>query len=258
MNGSTNNAPLAVALHTHKIDSARSVIYLPLLESVPYTFVFNHLKQNTHYWILPQRRELTLLMQLLPKAGNWYSMLVPMLILLLVLTSWMLGRTSQDNNYKSIIYTVQSLIRVCLSTSLPILPKSNKLTNLLFFLFLTCIPLNVGIQTVWTTTSMHIVREPKITNLRQLARSDIPMKFGPQMTIDFETLLDAESAEMMKKKWVPRLKYGEVDELYGRTGTATIFLNIEILHIRNIEQVEMFEQVRNEDFVYILKCWTHE
>lgn len=56
--------------------------------------------------------------------------------------------------------------------------------------------------------------------------------------------LDNHTLEMVKKKWVDRLKYESDDDLFGRTERATIFIDTELARIKNTKDVEKFSQVR--------------
>lgn len=197
------------------------------------------------YWILPQRRELMPweLIVPTPNIGTWYPIGAPCILLA---ACWAMGRVTKDKLYKSFSYTYMAVWSVCLTQSLPIFPTHRVLRIFYIFAMLMYITPVVRNQALWTISIMHIAREPKITNLDELARSDLPMKFDSSMLTDLQTGLDAKSAEMVATKMVPAVLNETHDDIFGRNGTAVLVINVELAYIRNIDEVEKFGQVGSD------------
>lgn len=228
-------------LNSSNIDVVRVIGGQVLMHEPSLECVFNYLEWVKFFWILPQRRELSIWTTLWPLTFP-----ILMLLALLVLIWWTIAKADADFHYRDLIFTSISMVRVILSSALPTVPESRKLRTFLLFTVLMFIPINVNLQTVWTTTCTHPIREPKITNLKELVKSDIPMVFPVNHVEEFSLTLNKENVKMLKEKWRDPTDRPRDGDPFGRTGIASFEIEHVLYYIKNIEDVEMFEQVREK------------
>lgn len=227
-------------LRSDNVDMARTMHNIGPLSEPTLGCVINHFKWSKFFWILPQRR--TLSPWLAFASPPFYR--IPILMVLLSLTCWMVAKADLDRHYQSLTYTMFTIMRVAISDAPQSIPNSRKLRTFMLFILLVFIPLNVSILSVWTATLTQPVREPKITNLEMLANSDIPMKFGYSLTDLLTSRLTKKSAEMMRDKWIDTFVGNTNDDLLGKTETSLFVINKLLTQIKNVEDVEKFEHVR--------------
>lgn len=228
-------------LKSNKIDTIRGSHNSELLAEPSLEYVIDHMRWTDFFWVLPPRRTLP------PWFAFSPTLLLPIVALLgtLILTWWIIARIDLVQHYRSLIYTMFTLISLSMSSSIPTIPTSKKLKALMLMALLVFIPLNVSLQAIWTSTLTTPIREPKITNIEQLARSDIPMRFGYSLLNFITSGLSEETIDMIKAKQKGFLIYARPDEdLYGRSGTALFAIDTLLPSIRNQEDVEKFVQVR--------------
>lgn len=233
-------------LNSSEIDITKSMNRLELLAEPSIGCVINHLTRYRYFWILPQRKALSPWAVFSPNSHNLFPLLTILILVVLILIWWMIARADLVEQYKHLTDAMFSVIRLSLSNSLPTIPKSRKLRAFLFFILLVFIPTTVNVQSVWTSTLTNPIREAEINDLQKLARSDLPMKFSRSLIDTFASILDEASARAVKEKWQDPHKEDSEPDVFGRRGAAILATDIALHQIKNILDVEMFEQVSNK------------
>lgn len=224
-----------------KIDTIRSFHQTSLLIEPSLGYVINHHQWTDYLWVLPPRRTLS------PWLAFSPTLILPIVALLvaLILTWWTMARMDLVQHYRSLMYTTFSIISLSMSYSIPTIPTSKKLKVLLLVVLLAFVPINVSIQGIWTSTLTEPIREPKITNIEQLAKSDIPMRFGYSLLNFVTSGLSEETVEKVKAKQKPFfINVSSDEDLFGRSGTSLFIIDVLLSNIRNQKDVQKFVQVR--------------
>lgn len=193
------------------------------------------------YWILPQRRPISLFIKLM--AEDYIGLILTSVLAMfaaLTATWWAVVHFDTRGNFS---HALISVISLCLACPLPFSPASRKMRMLLMFCFGAFIPLNVVVQSFVTSTLTEPYLEPKLENIYDLARSDLAMKYQYGLGINIIGGVDNTTRNMILRKSIPLVIY-DIEEMRGINRTAILAFTQILWYLRNHEEAEKYKEVR--------------
>lgn len=200
------------------------------------------------FWIMPQRRPITMFEELVRTGTNGLVVAsVGTLMLALVTVWWTLIHQDKKGGLAEAVICV---IRLSLSQGFPIVPGSKKMKMLLLFCFGAFVPLCVLVQGFITSTLTEPFLEPKIENIHDLIDSDLSMQYLWSFEDWLFGKLNEKDRERIKRKYIPLIKYTP-ELLTGTKRRAVVIFKSGLTVLKNPLETERLAEVR---FCSLSKC----
>lgn len=191
------------------------------------------------YWLLPERRPISLFTLLITE-----NLLVVLLLLALLIATTLTWRVVAHS--KTLSDAFVSVARISMSYSLPSVPNNRTLKMFLMFCFAAFLPLDVSIQSFLTSTLTHPIFEPKISTDEELIRSDMPMKYQTyylSVANMWQKELTAEMRARAIEKHVDMYKYDPEDFTGSKYMAVLIYSYMMLEPVKNQEDFEIIDTV---------------